>query len=879
MALWRHLTRGIRSLVRRRAAEQDVADELRHYIDEATSHLIAEGFSPDDARLAIRRQMGHPRAIQEQVRDYGWEHFLGILSADVRFAARMLRKSPVFTLVVVLVITLGSGAVTTIFSVMNALVLRPLPGVAEADTLVGIEPTRPDGEVQQQGSYALYEYLRERTHAVDGIAAWGKVSLTISAGEEGAAVWGNMVSGNFFDVLRVRPALGRFFMTEESTTPLSHAVIVVSSAFWKSHLGADPSVVGKRLLVNGRPFTLIGVAPDGFRGIYTGVRADAWVPLTMQPLLRPRADLANSSWLWLFGRLRDRTALETAQRELPVLASAKAAASREARGPAGYASVRVVALTGLPGGEAGQMLGFLAILLAAAAAVLLIAGVNVAAMLSARSLARRREFAVRAALGAGRLRLVRQLLTEILLLFLAGATGGVALAVVATAALEQIPLPAGLPILLELSPDLRVLVFALAVSLLTGLVFGLAPALQAARRDITSRLRDDAPAGGTRRRFLSRTLVVGQLALSLALLVAAALFARALANGRSIDPGFDLDGVTTASFETESLGYTEARSRAFYSALRERLEAIPGVATVSYTGRLPLTGGSSGEDIEVADRIIAIHNARIDRDYFAALHLPVLQGRTFTSTDDERAPAVAVVNETLARRGWPDGTALGRSFRFNNTRVTVIGVVRDARYATLGETTPPFAYVPLAQFWQPSQALLVRSVLPPEQIAPAIQQAARSIDPTVPRPQVSTLRSATSIVLLPQRVAALITGMLGAVGLVLASVGLYGVMAYAANRRTREIGIRVALGARRRDLLRMMMQAGVRLAFVGIAIGLLLAAVVTPLTRQFLFNVSPLDAGAYAGMATIFLTVTLAASYVPARRAAGSDPLTALRSD
>jgi predicted permease len=878
MALWRHLTRGVARLVHRRAAEQDVADELQHYIDEATSHLVAEGLSPDDARLTIRRQMGHPRAIQEQVRDYGWEHVVGVVAADVRFAARMLRKSPIFTLVVVLVITLGSGAVTTIFSVMNALVLRPLPGVAEADTLVGIEPTRPDGEVRQQGSYALYEYLRERAQTLDGIAAWGKVSLTISAGEEGAAVWGNMVSANFFDVLRVRPVLGRFFMNEESTTPLSHPVIVVSSAFWKSHLGADPSVVGRRLLVNGRPFTLIGVAPDGFHGIYTGVRADAWVPLMMQPLLRPRADLANSSWLWLFGRLPDGKAHATAQRELPVLASAKAAAAREARGPAGYASVRVVALTGLPGGEAGQMFGFLAILLAAATAVLLIAGVNVAAMLSARSLARRREFAVRAALGAGRLRLVRQLLTEILLLFLAGAIGGVTLAVVATAALEQIPLPADLPILLELAPDLRVLVFALALALLTGLVFGLAPALQAARRDIAS-LRADAPAGGTRRTFLNRTLVVGQLALSLALLVAAALFVRALANGRSIDPGFDLDGVTTASFETESLGYTEARSRAFYSALRERLEAIPGVATVSYTGRLPLTGGSSGEDIEVGGRIISIHNARIDKGYFAALHLPVLQGRSFTSTDDERAPAVAVVNETLARRGWPDETALGRSFQFNNTRVTVIGVVRDARYATLGETTPPFAYVPLAQFWQPSQALLVRSVLPLEQMAPAIQQAARSIDPTVPRPQVSTLRSATAIVLLPQRVAAIVTGMLGTVGLILASVGLYGVMAYAANRRTREIGIRVALGARRGDVLGMMMQEGVRLASLGIVLGLVLAAAVTPLTSQFLFNVSPLDAGAYAGMATIFLTVALAASYVPARRAAGSDPLTALRSD
>ena len=338
------------------------------------------------------------------------------------------------------------------------------------------------------------------------------------------------------------------------------------------------------MLVNGTPFTLVGIAPAEFRGIYTGLRADAWVPLTMQPLLRPRANLTNGSWLWMFGRLRHGAGTTQAQQELAALATQQAMDEGEQKGPAGFRSIRVAALSGFPGGEGAQMLGFLSVLLGAASLVLLIAGVNVAAMLSARSVARQREFAVRAALGAGRTRLVRQLLTEILLLFAAGALGGIAVAVLATTGLEQISLPANIPLILELSPDLRVFSFALAVSLLTGLIFGLAPALRAARQDITSRLRADTPGSGAAPRLMNRALVVGQLALSLVLLVSAGLCVRALSRGEQIDPGFDLTGVTTAAFEPESWGYSESKARAFYAALRERVEALPGVTTVSYHG-------------------------------------------------------------------------------------------------------------------------------------------------------------------------------------------------------------------------------------------------------------------------------------------------------
>jgi predicted permease len=879
VSFWRQATHGIRALMNREAAERDVDDEVQHYLEEATAALVAQGLSPDAARRAARHAIGHPTALKEQVRDYGWENTIGGCLADVRFAVRMLRKSPIFTIVTVLVISIGSGAVTTIFSAMNALVLRPLPGVTDHGRLVGVEPVRPTGEVLQQGSYKQYEYLRDRAHTLDGFAAWGKVTLTIAAGGDGSVLWGNMVSGNFFDVLGIRPALGRFFMAEETRAPLSHPVVVVSSAFWKSKLGADPSIVGRSVLVNGTPFTLVGIAPAEFRGIYTGLRADAWVPLTMQPLLRPRANLTNGSWLWMFGRLRNGAGLTQAQQELAALATQQAMDEGEQKGPAGFRSIRVTALSGFPGGEGAQMLGFLSVLLGAASLVLLIAGVNVAAMLSARSVARQREFAVRAALGAGRTRLVRQLLTEILLLFAAGALGGIAVAVLATTGLEQISLPANIPLILELSPDLRVFSFALAVSLLTGLIFGLAPALRAARQDITSRLRADTPGSGAAPRLMNRALVVGQLALSLVLLVSAGLCVRSLSRGEQIDPGFDLTGVTTAAFEPESWGYSESKARAFYAALRERVEALPGVAAVSYTGRLPLTAGSSVDDISIDGTTLSIHNGRVDRGYFEALQIPLLHGRGFEQADDQRGLRVAVVNETLARRGWPGGNAIGRTFRFDNAQVTVVGIARDVKYATLTETTPPFAYFPLAQMWTPSQALLVRIAGNPNQLIPAIQEAALAIDPGAPRPRLTSLRAATSIVLLPQRVAAIVTGALGAVGLLLATVGLYGIMAYAASRRSREIGIRVALGAQRATVLGMMVRDGMRLAGLGIALGLLLALLITPLMKSLLLTTSPFDAATFIGMSLLFVAVALIASYLPARRAAGSNSIAVLRAD
>ena len=892
MSLWRQLTHGLRVLTKRDAADREVGDEVQHYLDQATAAHVARGLSPSDALRAARLEVGSVTSVREEVRSHGWENSVGSIVADLRYAGRMLRKSPVFTLVVVLVISLGTGAVTTVFSAMNALILRPLPGVTDGPRLVQLDRKHADGRGGISASYPYYTYLRERTRTLAGVGAWSKVSLTIQAGDQGAPAYGYLVSGNYFSLLGVRPALGRFFAPEEDSTPLTHPVIVLSHEFWRTWLSADSTVVGRTVAVNGHPFTIIGVASPEFRGVVGPIVSDAWVPLMMRTQLRPDVarDMSDASFIWLqlFGRLKDGVDGDAAQAELSALTAARARDATEPVWLDEFRTIRLWPLTGLPEDASTAALGFMSLLLGAAALVLMIASVNVASMLSARAIARRREMAVRAALGAGRGRLVRQLLTEILLLFVLGALGGVVLTVLATNALERLPIPSDVRVVLELSPDVRVLGFALLVSLVTGLAFGLPPALKASRNDITARLRDGASGSGVRRSVMGNALIVGQLALALVLLVAAGLFLRALDHGTRVDPGFDSGQVATVSLNSEAWGYSEAKGRAFFRRLRDDVAALPGVTAVSYTMHLPLTMHNNGDEIRI-DGVeppggdpaagIPVWVANVGVDYFAVLRIPLVVGRAFTRADDEGAARVAIVNETFARRYWPDGSAIGRTFRTHEQQVTIVGIARDAKYNNLTEPAASFVYYPIEQFWSPKQTLLVRTAGDPAVIVPGIQSAIRSVDPGLPRATMITLRDANSIVLLPQRVAAIVTGALGAVGLLLASVGLYGIIAYSVSRRTREIGIRLALGARSSGVVGLIVREGMRLAGIGVILGLLLAAGGTRLISRFLFSVSPLDAMTFAGMSALFVVVALVASYLPARRAAAADPMVILRAE
>ena len=811
---------------------------------------------------------------------------LSTIASDLRFAGRMLRRSPVFTVVAVLIISLGCGAVTTIFSGINAVVLRPLPGTSDPGRLMMVERRTRDFSEGVSGSYRYLQRLADRARTISGVAGWSKVSLTIGTGSENAGIYGNIVTGNYFRVLGERPSLGRLFLPDEGRTPLADPVVIVSHDFWTSRLGADTSAIGRTVQVNGHPYTLIGVTTPGFRGVFTPLRVDAWVPISMQPQLKPDRDLEDDPWLWMFARLAAGATRADAQRELVSLTESWAREAHEPTGYQRYVGIRITDLTGLPDDARHAFLGFTALLFGAAMLVLVIASVNVASMLSARGVARRREMALRTALGAGRVRLVRQLLTESLVLFFAGSIGGVAVAWIATSALERVPSPGtGETLSLELSPDPRVMVFALAVSLATGLVVGLAPALQGVGRDIAMRLRNETSGGGVRRSFAGNALIVAQLALSLVLLVAAGLFTKALTVGAQLDPGFDPTGVVTTTFDPRSWGYDSVKAATFYRRVRERVAAEPGVTAVTYADMLPLTMATSGDAIQPngpgqpgdGAPSVRVQVSAVDAGYFDVLAIPVRAGRAFTERDDAVSPRVAIINETLANRLWPDGTALGRTVGFHRQRVTIVGVARDSKYDNLAERTPAYVYVPLAQEPRPDRKLIVRTAVDPAPLVRAIRETVRTLDPAIPTPNVTMLRQEMGIVLFPQRIAALVTGTLGGIGLLLAAVGLYGLISFSVTRRTREIGVRVALGAQRGDVLGMVVREGMRLAGTGVVVGVLLAGAATRLIAGFLFDVSPLDALTFAGMSVLFVVVALLASYLPARRAASTDPVLALR--
>ncbi len=803
------------------------------------------------------------------------------IASDIRYAARSLRQRPLFTLVAIVVIAVGTGAVTTIASAINAMILRPLPGVTDPDRLIAFDRRSADGREGASASYGLYQRLRDRAHALSDIAAWSKTDLNLSTGGAGTTVYGNIVSGNFFAVLGLRPAAGRFFLPEEDAVPLAHPVIVVSYPYWSVHLGGDRAAIGKPLVVNGRRYTLIGVAPRGFHGVFSPIRVDAWVPLAMQPHLRPQRDLADATWLWTFGRLRPGATRQAARRELTSLLGEYANETGQYRD---YVTTRIWTGFTLPEDAHAMFLSFAAVLLGAAGLVLLIACVNVASMLSARAMARRREMAVRVALGAGRGRLIRQLLTESVMLAGAGAAGGVALASIATALLESLPLPVDQSLMLELTPDPRVLAFAAALSLVTGIVFGLVPALRGTDVAVATRLRGESAASAGGKRLVSNTLIVVQLALSVTLLVTAGLFVRSLVVGNAIDPGFVMRNVATLELNTESWGYTPAEGRAFYRELRERTAALPGVTAVSSTNVLPLAMQGSKTRIDASpfgeSPELRVSMSAIDPGYFTVLGIPLLRGRAIEPADDENAAPVVVINETLDRQlaGTQGGSAVGRSFGLGTTRVTVVGVARDAKYDDLSRT-PPVVFVPLAQQWVSTQTLLLRTAGKPSAMAPAIDRVLHDIDAHAPHAVVVPMESATSIVLLPQRVAGGFTGVLGAIGLLLSAVGLYGTIAYSVGRRTREIGIRVALGAHDRAVSAMVLREGMSLAVVGLVVGLVLAAAATRVLRSYLVGVSPLDALTFGATAALLMLVTLAASYLPARRAAAIDPVRALRSE
>jgi predicted permease len=811
---------------------------------------------------------------------------LDLLGQDVRYAARALRRSPLFAIVSVLSIAVGVGATTAIVTLANTLLLRPPPGVGHPGRLVTIGRT-DEGRGFDNFSYPNFLDYRS-ARSLSGMAALRvePQAVSLAGSNGGEPIQMSAVSGNFFEVLEARPALGRFFTMKEDRAPGADPVVVLSHALWTRRFEADPAIIGKPIVLNGSPFTVVGVAATGFQGPFV-LSPDLWVPLTASTLLGLPADIfaqRGAVWIMGIGRLAPDVGLGQAQAELSAIAKRLEQQYPRENEQKGLA---VMPASLFPGDMRSMIGGFMAMLLVVAGLVLVIASTNVAGMLLARASARRREIAVRLALGASRGQLVTQLVIESLLVFAAAGAAGLLLAHWLVAGLMA--LVPRLPVQLVFDPQLdwRVLTFTLAVSLVTGIVAGIVPALQSTRPDLVPALKSDTAGTGTTQRLRLRSgLLVTQIAFSMLLLIVAGLFARSLLRARSIDPGFDPRGVHIASMDLGLANYDSATGRRVAAAILERARAIPGVQSTALSAMLPLDGGGMGlGGIQVAGR--QAPNPRegwrmdwnvVTPGYFATLNIPLVRGRDFAESDREGAPDVAILNEAFAAALFPGQDPVGRTVSNGNRTLTIIGVARDAKYRSLGEPRRNFIYVTLGQRYMGRTNLLVKAP-GATAVAGPVRRIVADIDAALPILRQQTMTEQTATSLFPQRLALYVSSALGVVALLLALVGIYGVTAFSVTQRTREIGVRVALGAQRSHVLALIVRQGVALAAIGVAVGALAAFGATRLIGNLLYGVPPTDVVAFGAAAVLLAVAALAASWIPARRAARVDPIVALRSE
>ncbi|MBF5041874.1 MULTISPECIES: ABC transporter permease [Myxococcaceae] len=808
------------------------------------------------------------------------------VAQDLRLAVRHLVRTPLVGLVTIASLAVGLGAFTSSFTLINALFLRPLPFPAP-EQLVSLQATSKGDSGPHAFSWATVQDLAAKATTLQAVGGWTDRPLSLGDAGEAAPelLAGQLVSAGFFQALGTKASLGRL-LTPEDDAPGAPAVMVMSHGLWTRRFGASPSVLGQSVRLNGQSFTVVGVAERGFHGPSVTVARDAWVSVSQQPRILPGRALLESRqsvWLEVLARVKEGTSAKQAAAELDALGQALALAHPDTLRDHG---IRLQALGGVEPEMQGPVMAVAAVLFAAAGLILLIACVNVAGVLLARAVSRRSELAVRLALGAGQGRLIRQLLTEALLLFTLGGAAGLLVSVWATDALLALEPPIPVRFALDVQPDVRVLLFALGTALACGLVFGLLPALRGARGDLLPALRGDA-SGSRRGSRLRSAFVVGQVALALVLLTGSGLLMRAVQHARGLELGFRPDGVAVASLDLRTGGLDAQHGAVFLNELTARLSAMPGVETVGLASIVPLEMGRKTEVLNVPGQTpppgapgFAVDFAELSPGTFAVLGIPLVAGRDMSTTDAPGAPRVAVVNEAFVRRYLPEGSALGRSVTLDKDSVQVVGVVKDAMVHDWGAAPRPAVWVPLAQSYSAHTSVLVRAQGGDEARAVLLlREALRAQQPTVAALQLEPLRHYIGMALLPQQIAGSVAGVLGAIGLLLASLGLYGVVAYAVSVRTRELGIRMALGARGDEVVGLVLRQGLRLALIGVAVGTGLALAVGQGLRGMLMGVSPADPLTLGSLALLLVAVALFASWLPARRASRVNPLSALRAE
>jgi macrolide transport system ATP-binding/permease protein len=818
-----------------------------------------------------------------------------VIWRDLRYATRTLIRSPGFFAVAFLAIALGIGVNTTILGIVNTLLLRPLP-IGHSDQVVQLFTSDTHFTGRNANSYLNFLDYQKQNTVFSGMAGYTFAAMGMTRGGETSNVLGQLVSGNYFDLLELRPFLGRGFLPEEDTTPNGHPVAVLSYKFWKK-LGGDRNIIGNTIALNGRAFTVIGVAPPGFTGVDVGVAPEIWAPLAMHRWIRPSGDewFQNRRALFLsvLARVKPGVSIAVAQAQMRTVAHQLEQAYPNVNKersvvlvPAEKAKAQGI---GGPGNEnATQNISLLLVI--AAGSILLIACANVANLLLARASTRQREMAIRLALGAGRGRIIRQLLTESLLLASIGGIGGIILAYWLGDVLISLLPATGVPLAFDPQPDFRVIIAAVLLALLSGVIFGLAPAWQTTRWDLTHALRERATAagaGGLNRWNLRNLLVIAQIAVSLLLLIGSALFLKSFHTAQQIDPGFRSENLVIVSIDPALAGYDQKRGGQIASEIIEQIRRDPQVRTADLGQFVPLGFGGEGRTIvaegrdENAESNRKIANiSAVTPGYFETMRIAILRGRDLNKEDgSENAPKVAVISETMAKTFWPGEDAIGRRFRYYNRQGSfeVVGVARDVKAITLGETPVPMLYTPFRDLPDGGITIFIHTVGAPGPMLAEAHRVIRNIDNHISIPYEKTVAQHLAFALWPSWMGAVLLGSLGLLALVLASVGVYGVMAYSVSQRTRELGIRMALGAQSGQVLQLVLRQGMLLAGIGMVLGLLAAFGSTRLASTFLYGVNPSDPTVFIAVTSLLAAAAFAACYFPARRALNIDPVMALR--
>jgi len=811
---------------------------------------------------------------------------LSTLISDIRYSVRSLLKNPGLTLAAVLSLGLGIGANTTIFTWVQAVLFRPIPLATDPSTLRIAAMENREGQ-SRSWSYPNFKDFRDRTTMMD-VVAQDDQTFSIAVDQTAERAWGGLVSGNFFEVMGLRAAAGRLLTSQDDVTPGGHPVAVVSHAYWQRRFAGDGSIVGKQVTINNAPMTIVGVAPEGFIGSFMGVAASAWVPMAMQREMMggDRMNQRGNGWFQSIVRLKPGVSQEQAQAEATSIMSQL---EQEYRNFNDGRRLRIVQTWEAPFGAATVLTPILAVLSILVAMVLVIACANVANLLLSKAVGRRREVAVRLSLGASRTRLVRQLLTESLLLALVAGTVGVVMAYWTMDVIMAFVPPVDMPFDLGLRMDSLTLLFALGVSVITGMVFGLAPALQASSPQMVNALNEEgrSGSGGRTSGRLRNALVVSQVAVCLVLLVGAALFLRSFIAAQSLSPGFEADRLVTVSMDMFPSGYTGERNREFQRRAVEAIGALPGIRATSFGSRIPLgMGNNSSMGITVEGYVrreneeVVINYSTVGARYFETMGIPIRQGREYNETDTAESPRVIVINEAMAKRYWPEGRALGGRIQMGQNTHEVIGIAADTKYSSINERPLPQLFYPLMRTEVSTLRMFVRTAGDPAPMVAEVRNVIRGLDPALPVYDARTVTEHMQTAVFAQKMAANLLGAMGVLALLLAAIGLYGVMAYAVSQRTQEMGIRLALGASPSALLAMIVGQGMKLTTVGLVSGLALALGAfgsIGAVRTLLPGISPLDPITFTAVPVVLGLIALLASWIPARRAGRVDPLVALR--